>query len=80
MLGRNFTGINKTFLVPNSAVYSGFGLGVSTGSSGNLGFQASVGVHYDWFWGIGFRAEMIANADFNATATAYGLVGVSYGF
>lgn len=79
MLGRNFIGANKTFLLPNSAVYSGFGLGVNTDVSTNLGFQASVGVNYNW-WKIGFRAEMLANANLNSTATSYALVGVSYGF
>lgn len=80
MLGRNFVGANKTFLSPNSAVYSGFALGVNTDVSSNLGFQASVGVNYDMFWGIGLRAEILANANLNATATSYALVGFSYGF
>lgn len=80
LLSRDLIGANKTFVSSNSAVYSGFALGLNPGVSTNLGFQASVGVHYNWFWGIGFRAEMIANANLNATATSYGLVGVSYGF
>lgn len=80
ILGRNFIGANKTFISQKSSVYSGFGVGLSTDSSSNLGFQASVGVNYDLFWGIGFRAEMLANAVLNGTANAYGLVGVSYGF
>ncbi len=80
ILGRNFIGANKTFLSPNSSVYSGFGLGINTDVSTNLGFQASVGVNYKWIWGIGLRAEMLANANLNGTAISYALVGGSYGF
>lgn len=81
MLTRNFVGINKTFTAPNSSVYAGFGLGVNTDPfQKNLGVQASIGVNYQLIWGLGIRAEMLANANFNSSSMAHALVGVSYGF
>lgn len=81
LLTRAFVGANKTFTSSNSSVYAGFGLGVNVDPfPTSLGFQASVGVNYSFFWDIGLRAEMVANANLNGNTMAHALVGVSYGF
>ncbi len=81
LLGRNFIGVNKTFVSPQSSVYAGFGLGVNSDPfQKNLGFQASVGIHHHIIWGIGLRAEILANANLNGNSMSHGLIGASYGF
>lgn len=81
LLTRNFVGFNKTFPISGRSSYAGFGLGFNTDPfQTNLGFQASIGYNYDFFWNLGLRGEILANANLNGSTMAHALLGVSYGF
>lgn len=81
LLTRDFVGFNKTFPVTGRSIYSGFGIGINTDHyKKNVGFQVAVGFHYDLFWNLAVRGEMLANANLNGSTMCHGLLGVSYGF
>lgn len=80
MISPGFLGGIKSFAWGPST-YSSFGFGVNAdGFNSNLGFQAATGFNFDMLWGLGFRGEFMARANFNGTAVSYGLLGISYGF
>ena len=81
LLARGFLGASKSFVSSQNSIYSSFGFGIQTDSLKSMpGFQGAIGWNFDFWRGLGFRIEMLANASFDGSAIAHGLLGVSYGF